>query len=155
MQLTRHYTSSCTYAKLFFVNFSSAFHAIIPALLQDRRSQLNVPSPTCSLITDFLSEKHVRLGRHFSDSQNISTGSAQGCVLLSSAFLPVYRDICTSSHQSLKLLKFASGITLIRLISRALHGEDCQPGDLVQRLQPGAQCYQNSGLCDTVSYSAS
>ncbi|KAF7640557.1 hypothetical protein LDENG_00036170, partial [Lucifuga dentata] len=48
------------------VDFSSAFNTIIPALLQDKLSQLHVPDSTLRWITDFLSDRrqHVRLGKH-------------------------------------------------------------------------------------------
>ncbi|KAF7656412.1 hypothetical protein LDENG_00041650 [Lucifuga dentata] len=97
-----------TYARILFVDFSSAFNTIIPALLQDKLSQLNVPDSTCRWITDFLSDRRqrVRLGKHVSDSQTISTGSPQGCT-----------NSCISSHRSVKLLKFADDTTLIGLIS--------------------------------------
>ncbi|XP_071389794.1 uncharacterized protein [Centroberyx affinis] len=36
-----------TYARILFVDFSSAFNTIIPALLQDKLSQLSVPDSTC------------------------------------------------------------------------------------------------------------
>src|SRR4029434_4287780 len=62
---------------------STQHNTIIPALLQDKLSQLNVPDSTCRWITDFLSDRRqrVRLGKHVSDSRTISTGSPQGCVL--------------------------------------------------------------------------
>ncbi|XP_078146327.1 uncharacterized protein LOC144542854 [Centroberyx gerrardi] len=96
----------------------SAFNTIIPALLQDKLSQLSVPDSTCSWITDFLSDRkqHVKLGKHVSDSRTISTGSPQGCVL-SPLLFSLYTNSCTSSHQSVKLLKFADDTTLIGLIS--------------------------------------
>ena len=110
--------SSGTYARILFVDFSSAFNTIIPALLQDKLSQLSVPDSTCRWITDFLSDRrqHVRLGKHVSDSRTISTGSPQGCVL-SPLLFSLYTNSCTSSHQAVKLLKFADDTTLIGLIS--------------------------------------
>ncbi|KAF7653869.1 hypothetical protein LDENG_00077640 [Lucifuga dentata] len=86
----------------------SALHSIIPALLQDKLSQLNVPDSTCRCITDFLSDRRqcVRLGKHVSDSRTNSIVSPQGCT-----------NSCTFSHQSIKLLKFADDTILIGLIS--------------------------------------
>uniref|UniRef100_A0A3Q2TZL2 Reverse transcriptase domain-containing protein n=1 Tax=Fundulus heteroclitus TaxID=8078 RepID=A0A3Q2TZL2_FUNHE len=116
--ILQHLDSAGTYARILFVDFSSAFNTIIPALLQEKLSQLNVPDSTCRWITDFLSDRkqHVKLGKHVSDSQLISTGSPQGCVL-SPLLFSLYTNSCTSSHQSVKLLKFADDTTLIGLIS--------------------------------------
>src|SRR4029434_662691 len=58
----------------------------------------------------------VRLGKYVSESRTISTGSPQGCVL-SPLLFSLYTNSCTSSHQSVKLLKFADDTTLIGLIS--------------------------------------
>ncbi|TWW68521.1 hypothetical protein D4764_19G0003190 [Takifugu flavidus] len=60
--------------------------------------------------------KYVRLGKTVSDSVTISTGSPQGCVL-SPLLFSLYTNCCTSSHQSVKLIKFADDTTLIGLIS--------------------------------------
>jgi len=91
---------------------------VFSALLQDKLSQLSVSDSTRRWITDFLSngKQHVRLGKHVSDSRTLSTASPQGCVL-SPLLFSLYTNACTSSHQSVKFLKFADGTTLIGLIS--------------------------------------
>ncbi|KAK3530955.1 hypothetical protein QTP70_007257 [Hemibagrus guttatus] len=86
--ILQHLDSPGSYARILFVDFSSAFNAIIPALLRDKLFQLN----------------------------HISTGSPQGCVL-SPLLFSLYTNGCTSGHQSVKLLKFADDTTLIGLIS--------------------------------------
>ncbi|KAF7640908.1 hypothetical protein LDENG_00006300 [Lucifuga dentata] len=119
--ILQHLDPPGTYARILFVDFSSAFNTIIPSLLQDKLSQLNVPDSTCRWITDFLSDRRqrVRLGKHVSAPDTISTGSPQGCVL-SPLLFSLYTNSCTSSHQSIKLLKLTDDTTLIGLIS----GED-------------------------------
>ncbi|KAK3542980.1 hypothetical protein QTP70_008522, partial [Hemibagrus guttatus] len=114
--ILQHLDSPGSYARILFVDFSSAFNTIIPALLRDKLFQLNVPDSMCSWITDFLTDRQqfVRLGTHASDLQHISTGSPQGCVL-SPLLFSLYTDGCTSGHQSVK--KFADDTTLIGLIS--------------------------------------
>ncbi|KAK3526916.1 hypothetical protein QTP86_004709 [Hemibagrus guttatus] len=118
LELLQHLDSPGSYARILFVDFSSAFNTIIPALLRDKLFQLNVPDSMCSWITDFLTDRRqfVRLGTHVSDLQHISTGSPQGCVL-SPLLFSLYTNGCTSGHQSVKLLKFADDTTLIGLIS--------------------------------------
>ena len=115
--ILQHLDSVGTYGRILFVDFSSSFNTIILTLLQEKFSQLSVPDSTCRWITDFLSDRkqHVKLGKHVSDSKPISTGSSQGCVL--SLLLSLYTNSCTSSHQFVKLLKFADDTTLIGLIS--------------------------------------
>ncbi|KAF0023070.1 hypothetical protein F2P81_023700 [Scophthalmus maximus] len=110
--------ASTSPSTLLFVDFSSAFNTVLPALLQDKLFQLHVPDSTCRWITDFLSDRkqRVKLGKHISESQTISTGSRQGCVL-SPLLFSLYTSGCTSSPQSVKLLKFADDTTLIGLIS--------------------------------------
>ncbi|KAK3556581.1 hypothetical protein QTP70_010778 [Hemibagrus guttatus] len=116
--ILQYLDSSGSYARILFVDFSSAFNTIVPALLRDKLFQLNVPDSMCSWITDFLTDRQqfVRLGTHVSDLQHISTGSPQGCVL-SPLLFSLYTNGCTSGHQSVKLLKFADDTTLIGLIS--------------------------------------
>ncbi|XP_070816873.1 uncharacterized protein [Chaetodon trifascialis] len=90
--------------QILFVDFNSAFNTIIPTLLQEKLSQLNVPDTTCRLITDFLSDRKqcVKLGKHGSDAKTISTGSPQGCVLSPLLFSLFMRD--ESSRLSLRRL---------------------------------------------------
>uniref|UniRef100_A0A1A8CJ36 Reverse transcriptase domain-containing protein n=2 Tax=Nothobranchius kadleci TaxID=1051664 RepID=A0A1A8CJ36_NOTKA len=116
--ILQHLDSPGTYARILFVDFSSAFNTILPALLQDKLSMLNVPNSTCRWITDFLTDRRqcVRLGKNVSTIQTISTGSSQGCVL-SPLLFSLYTNCCTSSHDSVKLIKFADDTTLIGLIS--------------------------------------
>ncbi|KAK5925568.1 hypothetical protein CgunFtcFv8_018082 [Champsocephalus gunnari] len=131
-----------TNARILFVDFSSAFNTIIPALLQDKLSQLHVPVSTCRWITDFLSDRkqHVRLGKHLSDPRTISTGSPQGCVL-SPLLFSLYTNSCTSSHHSVKLLKFRGHHhhrTHLWWGRVCLQVGDGPSGDLVQGQPPGA-----------------
>ncbi|KAK3538606.1 hypothetical protein QTP86_007674 [Hemibagrus guttatus] len=117
--ILQHLDSPGSYTRILFVDFSSAFNTIMPALLRDKLFQLNVPDSMCSWITDFLTDRwqFVRLGTHVSDFQHISTGSPQSCVLSPPCIFSLYTNGCTSGHQSVKLLKFADDTTLIGLIS--------------------------------------
>uniref|UniRef100_A0A3B3I122 Reverse transcriptase domain-containing protein n=1 Tax=Oryzias latipes TaxID=8090 RepID=A0A3B3I122_ORYLA len=115
--ILQHLDSPGTYARILFVDFSSAFNTILPSLLQEKLLQLNVPDSTCRWITDFLIDRRqcVRLGKNVSTTQCISTGTPQGCVL-SPLLFSLYTNCCTSSHDSVKLIKFADDTTLIGLI---------------------------------------
>ena len=111
----QHVDSPGTYARILFVDFSSAFNTILPALLQATLSQIHMLDSTCRWITDFLKPR-MKMGKHVSESQTISTGSPQGFVLSTLLFF-LYINGCTSSHQSVKLLKFMDKTTLFGLIS--------------------------------------
>ncbi|KAI2644929.1 Heat shock protein 75 kDa, mitochondrial [Labeo rohita] len=79
----QHLDKPGTYARIFFVNFSSAFNTIIPDILHNKLSQLSVPTSICQWITSFLTDRQqlVRLGKLTSGTRTISTGAPQGSVL--------------------------------------------------------------------------
>ncbi|KAI2649427.1 putative RNA-directed DNA polymerase from transposon BS [Labeo rohita] len=104
--ILQHLDKSGTYARILFVDFSSAFNTIIPDILQNKLSQLSVPTSICQWITSFLTDRQqlVRLGKLISGTCTISTGSPQGCVL-SSLLFSLYTNDCTKDP-SVKLLNW-------------------------------------------------
>ncbi|KAI2658156.1 putative RNA-directed DNA polymerase from transposon BS [Labeo rohita] len=115
--ILQHLDKPGTYARILFVDFSSAFNTIIPDILQNKLSQLSVPTSICQWITSFLTDRQqlVRLGKLTSSTRTISTGAPQGCVL-SPLLFSLYTNDCTSKDPSVKLLKFADDTTVIGLI---------------------------------------
>uniref|UniRef100_A0A8C9W7S9 Reverse transcriptase domain-containing protein n=1 Tax=Scleropages formosus TaxID=113540 RepID=A0A8C9W7S9_SCLFO len=115
--ILQHLDKPGTYARILFVDFSSAFNTIIPHLLLSKLSQLSVPTSICQWITNFLTDRQqiVRLGKFSSETRTISTGAPQGCVL-SPLLFSLYTNDCTAKDPSVKLLKFADDTTLIGLI---------------------------------------
>ncbi len=111
--ILQHLDRPGTYARILFVDFSSAFNSIIPDTLQNKLTKLSVITSVCQWITSFLTDRQklVRLGKLSSSTRTISTGAPQGCVLS-----PLYTIDCTSNDASVKLLKFADDTTLIGLI---------------------------------------
>lgn len=89
------WSTTFVYARILFMDFSSAFNNIIPALLQDKLCQLNVPDSTCRWISDFLfnRKQHVRMGSHVSDTRIISAGSPPGLRSFSPPFLTVNQQL--------------------------------------------------------------
>ncbi len=115
--ILQHLDKTGNYARILFVDFSSAFNTIMPDLLSDKMTQLSVPTSICQWITSFLTDRQqlVRLGKFTSRTITMSTGAPQGCVL--SPFLfSLYTNDCTSKDPSVKLLKFADDTTVIGLI---------------------------------------
>ncbi len=105
-----------TYVRILFLDFSSAFNSIIPDTLQNKLTQLSVPTSVCQWITSFPTDRQVvRLGKFSSSTRTISTGTPRGCVLPPLLF-SLYTNDCTSKDPSVKLLKFADDTTLIGLI---------------------------------------
>ncbi|KAL0202579.1 hypothetical protein M9458_000597, partial [Cirrhinus mrigala] len=115
--ILQHLDKPGTYARILFVDFSSAFNTIIPGILQIKLSQLSAPTSICQWITSFLTDRQqlVRLGKLTSGTRAISTGAPQGCVL-SPLLFSLYTNDCTSKDPSVKLLKFADDTTVIGLI---------------------------------------
>ncbi|KAI2663046.1 hypothetical protein H4Q32_002071 [Labeo rohita] len=81
--ILQHLDKPGTYARILFVDFSSAFNTIIPNILQNKLSQLSVPTSICQWITSFLTDKQqlVKLGKLISGTFTTSTAAFQGCVL--------------------------------------------------------------------------
>ncbi|KAK9515536.1 hypothetical protein VZT92_026176 [Zoarces viviparus] len=115
--MLQHLDSPGTYARVLFVDFSSAFNTINPAMLQSKLSQLTVPASTCQWVTNFLTDRtqQVRMGKITSSIRTISTGAPHGCVL-SPLLFSLYTNDCTSVDPTVKLLKFADDTTVIGLI---------------------------------------
>ncbi|KAL0158979.1 hypothetical protein M9458_047055, partial [Cirrhinus mrigala] len=79
----QHLDKPETYARILFVNFSSAFNTIIPDILQNKLTQLSVPTSICQWFTSFQTDRQqlVRLGKLTSGTHTISTGAPHSCVL--------------------------------------------------------------------------
>ncbi len=95
--ILQHLDKPGNYARILFVDFSSAFNTIMPDFLSDKLTQLSVPTSICQWITSFLTDRQqlVRLGKLTSRTLTISTGAPQGCVL-SPLLFSLYMNDCTS-----------------------------------------------------------
>ena len=60
----QHLEGRSTYARILFLDYSSAFNTIRPGKLTEKLTDLGVPAPTCNWILDFLTERPqvVRMG---------------------------------------------------------------------------------------------
>ncbi len=94
-----------TYARILFVDFSSAFNTIIPDTLQKKRTQISVPTSICQWITSFLTDRQqlVWLGKFSSSTRMISTGAPKGCVLSPLLFCLYMKRLPLSSSWSFQM----------------------------------------------------
>jgi len=115
--ILQHLDKPGNYARILFVDLSSAFNSIMPDLLSDKLTPLSVSTSIGQWIISFLTDRQqlVRPGKLSSRTQTISTGAPQGCVL-SPLLFSIYTNDCTSTGPSVKLLKFADNTTVIGLI---------------------------------------
>ncbi len=88
--ILQHLDRPGTYVRILFVNFSSAFNTMFPDTLQNKLTQLSIPTSICQWITSFLTDRQqlVRLGKFSSSTRTISTGASQCCVLSGHHHLP-------------------------------------------------------------------
>ncbi len=81
--ILQHLDRPGTYVRILFVDFSSVFNTIILDTLQNKLTQLSVPTSVCQWINSFLTDRQqlVRLGKFSSSTRTTSTGAPQCCVL--------------------------------------------------------------------------
>ncbi len=140
-----HLEQQGSYARLLFVDFSSAFNTILPNRLMTKLLELGISHSICLWIKDFLSDRpqKVRVGRHSSSCLSLSTGSPQGCVL-GPLLYTLYTHDCTPTHSSNTIIKFADDTTMVGLISG---GDESAYRDEVEQLS--VWCIENNLALNT------
>ena len=115
----KHLETPKSYARMLFIDFSSAFNTIIPCKLADKLTSLNIHPNIKFWISDFLKERpqRVKIGPMLSDSKVLSTGAPQGFVL-SPLLFTLFTNDCRSNDPSAIIFKFSDDTTLEGLISR-------------------------------------
>lgn len=106
-----------TYARLLFINFSSAFNTIIPQQLVEKLQLQKVDNSTCNWVYNFLIQRQhtVRVGSRTLKTITVSTGSPQGCVPSPMLFSQLTYD-CTARFCSIHILMFTDDATVVGLI---------------------------------------
>ena len=102
--ILKHLEWPGTYARIPFIDFSSAFNTIIPYKLFDKLSLLNVHPAICHRVLNFLLHRpqSVKVNNSLSKPLNLNTG----CVL--SPFLfTLFTNDCVSMDQSVLVNKFS------------------------------------------------
>ena len=114
-----HLESPGTYARVLFIDYSSAFNTIIPAKLHFKLiNNLHFPAALCDWILDFLLNRHqvVRISNMLSSSIPLSTGAPQGCVL-SPCLYSLFTSDCVATDSNTHIVKFADDTTICGFIS--------------------------------------
>uniref|UniRef100_A0A8C6L2U8 Reverse transcriptase domain-containing protein n=1 Tax=Nothobranchius furzeri TaxID=105023 RepID=A0A8C6L2U8_NOTFU len=113
-----HLEKGNTYARMLFMDYSSAFNTIIPSKLATKLVDLGLGTPICRWILNFLTNRPqvVRVGKYTSSSLILSTGTPQGCVL-SPLLYSLFTHDCVAKHESNIIIKFADDTTIIGLIT--------------------------------------
>ena len=116
--ILRHLEKPRAYARVLFLDFSSAFNTIIPHMLLDKLLALSVHPSICHWVLDFLLDRPqvVRVNNSLSRSVTLNTGAPQGCVL-SPLLFTLFTNDCVSSDPSVLVFKFSDDTTVEGLIT--------------------------------------
>ncbi len=135
--LTHIDSSNGNYARLLFIDYSSAFNTIVPIKLTNKLTGLGLNTSLCDWIQNFLTGRPqvVKVGQYTSNSITLNVGSPQGCVL-SPLLYSLYTHDCVSSHRSTSIIKFADDTVVLGLIS---NNDETAYLDEVERLTSWCQ----------------
>ncbi|KAK1798577.1 hypothetical protein P4O66_006874 [Electrophorus voltai] len=102
---------------MLFVDYSSAFNTIIPAIPTTKLEDLGLHTSLCDWSSNFLTDRpqSVRVGNCTSSTFTLSTGAPQGCVL-SPLLYSLYTYDCTATSSSTIIVKFADDTVVMGLI---------------------------------------
>ncbi len=130
-------SSNGNYARLLFIDYSSAFNTIVPIKLTSKLTGLGLNTSLCDWIQDFLTGRPqvVKVGQFTSNSITLNVGAPQGCVL-SPLLYSLYTHDCMSSHRSTSIIKFADDTVVLGLIS---NNDETAYLDEVERLTSWCQ----------------
>ena len=102
------------FAKILFVDFSSAFNTIQPHIMTRKLNDMNVHPSLILWINEFLTERpqYVKFLGSKSDMLYTNTGAPQGCVL-SPMLFTLYTSDCRTIKNGCKLFKYADDTALV------------------------------------------
>ena len=98
-KLQEHLDKVRTFARVLFIDFSSAFNTIQPHLMVKKLLRMGVNNNLVLWINSFLTNRkqYVRYKSEISDTLTISTGGPQGCVLSAGLFIIYTSDKITAN----------------------------------------------------------
>ena len=117
-RLLEHLDTAGNYARILFVDFSSAFNTIQRHIMIQKLQNLDVPIVLTRWLFDFLSNRPqcVRVGDQLSPTMVTNTGAPQGCVLSPFLFI-LYTNDCRSLDPSTQYYKFSDDAAILALLN--------------------------------------
>ena len=115
----KHLECPKAYARILFIDFSSAFNTLQPHLLISKLRQMSVNPFLIKWYFSFLTNRsqQVRVNNILSECKSISTGAPQGCVS-SPVLFTLYTNDCTNSHPGNLVFKFSDDTAILSLLHK-------------------------------------
>ena len=117
--LYEHLDRQKSYARVLFMDFSSAFNTIQPHLMVKKLLSMSVNPALIKWLFSFLTDRtqRVRVGKAISSARTTNTGAPQGCVLSPALFTLCTAD-CRRNPDANLLIKFADDTSLTGLVEQ-------------------------------------
>ncbi|XP_063775362.1 probable cation-transporting ATPase 13A4 [Pseudophryne corroboree] len=108
-----HLENRDSYARLLFMDYSSAFNTVVPAVLVKKLLEIGYDTAICNWLSDFLTDhpQTVRLG------SDLSSELVLNVRVLSPFLYSLYTSDCESNSETISVIKFADDNTLVGLIT--------------------------------------
>ena len=138
-----HLEKPNSYARILFVDYSSAFNTIVPSILVSKLKEMNVPVYIQYFVAAFLSnrQQYVRIGKNHSNLLSCGVGCPQGCVI-SPILFSIYTDFLQTNNDKIRLLKYADDMALVGLLN---YGNQDDPSEYFNHIQTFVeQCKSNN-----------
>ena len=121
-----HLDKGNIYVRMLFIDYSSAFHTIVPTKLITKLRTLGLNTSLCNWILDFPKghPQMVKVGNNASATLILNTGAPQGCVL-SPLLCSLFTHDCVAKHDSNTIIKFADDTTMRQPIGRRSETWQC------------------------------
>ena len=115
-EIRNHLEQNNSYARMLFIDYSSAFNTIVHAKLHSKLiNDIKLPTILCNWLLDFLKSQVVRVGNTYSSSIVINIDAPQGCPLSPTLYCLFIHDCKPHSTES-SFVKYADGTTVTGFI---------------------------------------
>lgn len=115
--IRKHLDEPRSYARILFIDYSSAFNTILPDVLINKLKSLGVHPSLVDVITSFLCNRtqSVSVNNAKSEKSVTNVGSPQGCVL-SPLLFTLYTDSLRSNFDNVHIIKYADDTAIAALL---------------------------------------